>query len=130
MCIDFGTWTRVVEKARRYSRDDIEDNDDGWWDDHVFIAANMRPVGARDGQVRLACRFYDREHSECRAYDQRPPMCRRYPWYGREPSGAAFGPFSQCSFLLDLPPSERPEGSRPLIPLTVVSRPAAMREAA
>jgi hypothetical protein len=87
----------------------------------VFIAANMRPARAADGHIELDCRFYDREHMACRAYDHRPAMCSGYPWYGREPDTSRL--YGQCSFLLDVPPSERPEGSRPLIPLTVVTSP-------
>lgn len=122
MFIDFGTWTRLIGEARRYdAATDFGDTGDKWAD-RVFIAASMRPVGAENGQVKLECRYYDRDHAACRAYDRRPPMCSGYPWYGQEPTGRAFGPHSRCSYQLDLPASGRPPGARPLIPLTVLRR--------
>jgi Fe-S-cluster containining protein len=120
--IDFDVWTQVMEKARRYDATEVELGDN--WDDHLFIAGHMRPVGASNGQVMLKCRFYDRDHQACGAYEKRPPLCRGYPWYGDDPvsSGrAANHMYRQCSYLADLPPSERPEGSRPLIPLAVTA---------
>jgi Fe-S-cluster containining protein len=114
--MDFGTWSEAVEDARRYGPGEV--TPPGQWANRVFVAANLRPVGAGGGKVDLACRFYDRAHMACRAYDQRPPMCSGYPWYGRdpEPSNAPLC----CSYLLDVAPSERPAGSWPLIPLTVI----------
>lgn len=125
--LDFGLWSRVTERARRYEAADFEDDPD-WWRDHVFIAANMRPVGVHGGsRVSLECRFFDRAHGGCRAYERRPPMCSDYPWYGREPTAAqgllsfsVSGSGACCSFVADLPPDKRPPGSRPLIPLTVL----------
>lgn len=82
-----------------------------------FIAAHWTPVN----DDSCACDAYDREAGLCTAQDSKPPVCSSYPWYGREPDGGTGMPL-QCSYLADLPPEKRPEGARPLIPLTVVSR--------
>lgn len=108
-----------MERVRRYGAEDVEPGE--WWADHLFIAAHMRPVGARDGDVMLQCRFYDRERQACGAYDSRPPLCRGYPWYGREPSPEAVVLDRQCSFWADIPAAQRPADARPLIPLAVVT---------
>jgi Fe-S-cluster containining protein len=84
--------------------------------DADFIAAHWRPLG--DHEYR--CDRFDPVHRKCMAYGDRPPVCRNYPWYGREPSGSNTDPPPQCSYLADLPAGERPEGSRPLIPLAVL----------
>lgn len=115
--MNFHTWTGAVTDARLYEPGEF--TSPGQWTNRVFIAANLRPVGAGDGMVELECRFYDRDHMACRAYDQRPPMCSDYPQYGRDPDPANM-PLC-CSYLLDVPPSERREGSWPLIPLTVIN---------
>jgi hypothetical protein len=68
------------------------------------------------------CDAYDPEHGACTAHEQRPPLCRDYPWYGEPPSADRAGTlYRQCSYLADLPPDQRPEGARPLLPLTVIS---------
>ena len=118
--IDYDVWAGAVADARRYGADGQEVQPRGQWANRIFIAASMRPVGARNGQVMLECRFYDREHAMCRAYDDRPPLCSGYPWYGDEPSSHAHELGLSCSYLLDVPPAERPEDARPLIPLTVL----------
>jgi Fe-S-cluster containining protein len=84
--------------------------------DGDFLAAHWR---TEDGE-HYACDQFDPVTRECKAHESRPPVCRDYPWYGDEPS-AARGPNMglQCSYLADLPPAERPEGARPLIPLMV-----------
>ena len=67
------------------------------------------------------CDAYDPGHQECTAHDARPPLCRGFPWYGDGPSAERAGRVHrECSYLADLPPGDRPEGSRPLIPLTVL----------
>ena len=69
------------------------------------------------------CDAYDPEHGTCTAHDDRPPLCRDYPWYSEQPSAERGDHLSkQCSYLADLPPDQRPEDARPLIPLTVISR--------
>ena len=119
--IDFSVWTGVVADARRYNPPEQQPKPRGEWANRVFIAANMRPIGARHDQVMLRCRFYDAEHRMCGAYDKRPPMCTDYPWYGTGPDEEHIGGVGpQCSYLLDVAPELRPEGSRPLIPLTVL----------
>lgn len=84
--------------------------------DADFITAHWHPLG--DSEYR--CDAFDPVTRLCTARDGRPPVCRNYPWYGREPSAeqAAKNMGPQCSYLADLPPDQRPEGSRPLIPLT------------
>lgn len=119
MKIQFGTWTAAVANARRYVPDEIGETgpeDQRQWANAVFLASSLRPVYSAGGVMYLACAYYDGQTQECRAYDQRPPVCRDFPWYGREPDGDfAEG---RCSYLLDVAPSERPDGARPLIPLT------------
>lgn len=116
--MDFAVWSEAVAVARRFEAGDVTPA--GQWANRVFLAANTRAIGVRDGQVMLECRFFDRDHQECRAYDRRPPMCSGFPWYGREPEPGRLM-YGQCSYLLDVAASERPEGSRPLIPLTVAN---------
>lgn len=118
--IEFGTWVRAVGYGRRYGAGNIADDDRGYWADAVFLASRCRPVGVRDDQVLLECANWDGEHSRCRDYENRPPVCRNFPWYGREPGDENTMIESRCSYLLDVPPDQRSEGSRPLIPLTVV----------
>ena len=120
MLLDFEVWTQAVADARRHDPGECEFRPREQWENRVFVAANLRPVRTRGDKIELECRFYDREHAACRAYGRRPPMCSGYPWYGRDPEpGWAY---RQCSYLLDVPPAERPAGSRPLIPLTVVTQ--------
>jgi len=125
VALDFSVWQWAVTDARTHASEDFASAEHRA--DRMFIAASLRPVSAEGGVIYLACRFYDREHMACRAYEDRPPMCSGYPWYGRDPE--PYRGYGQCSYQLDLPPSQRPEGSRPLIPLTVVSRPSAWRAA-
>ena len=80
-----------------------------------FIAAHWKPLDDRN----CACDAYDPETFSCTAHDTRPPVCRDYPWYGREPADADRLP-KQCSYLADVPPDRRPEGARPLIPVSVL----------
>jgi Fe-S-cluster containining protein len=95
-------------------------------DNDRFIASRLRPLGAftdDDGETWLEsrCTAYDPLGRACTAYEDRPPVCRDYPWYGRgpDPAAAAHMP-RECSFLADLPPSDRGEDARPLIPLAVI----------
>jgi Fe-S-cluster containining protein len=91
-----------------------------------FIAQHWHPLGAwaaDDGTscLSLRCDAFDPETRACTARDSRPPVCRGFPWYGDGPSAerAAALP-RQCSYLADVPPEQRGEDGRPLIPLTVV----------
>lgn len=121
MKIDFGVWARGVATVRRRNPDEVDlsgELDREYWANCLFLAAACRPVGALDGQVFLACEHYDDAHQMCRAYDSRPPVCSGFPWYGRKPGDG--GAEQRCSYLLDVPPADRPAGSRPLIPLTVI----------
>jgi len=121
--IDYGQWARVTAMARRYSRDELDlDDAEGraFWENYVFLASAVRPLYASGGVIYLECSRYDSEHEACSAYEDRPPLCRRFPWYGREPGDGNVPAESRCSYLLDVPPATRPEGARPLIPLTVL----------
>lgn len=84
--------------------------------DADFLAAHWKV----QDNGRYSCDAFDPVTRLCTAHESRPPVCEDYPWYGEEPSaerGTYMG--RECSYLADLPPSERPEGSRPLIPLMV-----------
>jgi Fe-S-cluster containining protein len=122
--VDFDQWARIVADVRAH--DPAEVSFDGpamreYWKDSIFLAGTCRPVGAGNGFIFLECANYDTVHQSCRAYEQRTRICRGFPWYGREPDGQALNVAdSRCSYLLDVPPSQRPEGVRPLIPITPV----------
>lgn len=85
-----------------------------WRADADFVATHWKAVSDQDCE----CDMFDRESRMCTAHDRRPPVCRGYPWYGRDAVSGRFLP-ARCSYLADLPPQRRPEGSRPLIPLMV-----------
>jgi Putative zinc- or iron-chelating domain len=88
-----------------------------WRRDADFIAARWTP----DGDGGCKCDAFDPATASCTARDSRPPVCRDYPWYGKEPSADQVDWVNpQCSYLADLPSDKRPEGSRPLIPVTVI----------
>ncbi len=55
--------------------------------------------------------------------DQRP-VCRGFPWYLDGPTAQRSSNLAhpRCSYLLEAAPADRPEGSRPLIPVEVVRR--------
>lgn len=76
---------------------------------------------ASDDGETWTCDAYDSEAKLCTAHDSRPPVCSGYPWYDEEPEDWRIeGLNKECSYLLDVEPSRRPEGSRPLIPLTAI----------
>lgn len=110
---------RLLAAAGRYMRD------------AVFIRTHMEPTGdvvrvSGDGwsEVRQIwrCLKFDADERTCTAHDDRPLMCSNYPWYGGEPTGTAINPrFTGCSYWLDVPAADRPAGTRPLIPLGVVT---------
>ncbi len=92
--------------------------------DAAFIQKWMRPTGevVRVGaQVRQVweCAAFDPETRRCTQHAARPRMCSEYPWYGRPPTPTTIRE-PTCSYWLDVPPAERPEGVRPLIPLEVL----------
>lgn len=96
--------------------------------DAVFLDNHWHPDGVRLGQDEpglyyYRCDAFDRESRTCTAHSERPRVCSGYPWYGKGPvTGKVSNP--RCSYLLDLPPDQRPENARPLIPLTVIVRTA------
>lgn len=89
-------------------------------DESRFLLEHWHPLdGTDNGHYR--CDMLDPVHQTCTAHETRPPVCSNYPWYGGGPrAGMLFAKDTQCSYLLDLPPGERPEGSRPLIPVEVL----------
>jgi Fe-S-cluster containining protein len=98
-------------------------------EDPIFIRAHWTPTGeTRDAAgnpgYEYVCRRLDPETRRCTAHDDRPHVCRGYPWYDDpSPEGkVARAPFlhRRCSHLIDVPAADRPAGSRPLLPLTVV----------
>lgn len=75
------------------------------------------------GHIALDCDQFDAATRTCTAYDTRPPACSKYPWYGDGPTRErSIDLPPQCSYLLDVAPEHRPQGSRPLIPIEVVRR--------
>ena len=100
-------------------------------DNDRFITQHWRPLSAwqaEDGTwyLPVRCDAFDPAHRTCTAHDSRPPVCRDFPWYGGEPGpDSAAGLESHCSYLADLRPDQREPDSRPLIPLTVITREAA-----
>lgn len=87
-----------------------------WRQDADFIAEHWTPQGEH-----CVCDRYDPDTASCTAHDERPPVCRDYPWYRDGPTqerAARLEP--QCSYLLDVAPTQRPAGARPLIPIEPV----------
>jgi len=86
-----------------------------------FAAQHWR---RRDGDAHdYDCDLFDPATRLCAAQDAKPPICANFPWYGQAPTperAADLDP--RCSYLGDLEPAHRPEGSRPLIPIEVVRR--------
>jgi Fe-S-cluster containining protein len=114
-----------MEQARRYTASEVESA--GQWANHLFMAQHWHPAGAwrtdsGESKLDLRCDAFDPVTRLCTAREARPPVCRDYPWYGGDPvtSGRAAELYGVCSYLADVPPSSRPEGSRPLIPITPV----------
>lgn len=81
-----------------------------------------------DGSRVVTCSAYDPDTRLCTAHENRPPICSDYPWYGEPPKRkralekvADLGPGGArlgCSYIGDLPPEERPDRVRRLIPIT------------
>lgn len=91
----------------------------------AFAAEHWRRRGEpdEDGWIAYDCDQFDTDTRLCLAGESRPPVCSYYPWYLDGPTpGRAFGLHSWCSYLLDVPRADRPEGARPLIPVEVVRR--------
>lgn len=93
-----------------------------------FAAEHWTEITRDDETVTLRCDQYDPGTKMCMAHDDRPPVCTDYPWYGVDQRGdeavrkLAMADRAQhigrnCSFQLDIPPEDRPAGSRPLIPI-------------
>lgn len=110
-----------LERLIKARADGRYDDDPRSREDIDFMAAHWTPVTGQPD--RYDCDQYDPRERACRAQDTKPPVCRDYPWYGEGPTpqrAAALDP--QCSYLGDVKPEHRPEGSRPLIPIEVVTR--------
>jgi Fe-S-cluster containining protein len=87
--------------------------------DADFILKHMTRISDADsGGGRYICAMYDVHRRLCRAHDQRPRMCSEYPWYDSTPDASVID--GSCSYMLDVEPSQRPAGSRPLIPVEVL----------
>lgn len=78
-----------------------------------------------DGHRDFRCDMFNPVTRLCEAHDDRPPVCRIYPHEPEARGGALItrGLYNRCSYWLDVPAAERPEGIRPLIPLTVKGTP-------
>jgi Fe-S-cluster containining protein len=89
-----------------------------------FAAEHWHPRGQRpDGHLEYTCDQFDPDTRLCRAGDARPPVCAHYPWYGAGPTPhRAADLYPRCSYLLDVPAADRPQGARPLIPIEVIRR--------
>jgi Fe-S-cluster containining protein len=103
-----------------YWRDGGEENPDAKFDETLrFIGQHMTEVG-RSENIDYQCDFFNHETRLCEAHELRPPMCSGYPFYpGRTDAEVAKLLYSRCSYGLDVSPSLREPGSRPLIPVTV-----------
>jgi Fe-S-cluster containining protein len=90
--------------------------------DADFIVANWSATGVdEDGDTRYACAKFDAVHRLCTVHDDQPYICSGYPWYGEKPTpGRILKTGSQCSYLLDIAPVDRPDNARPLIPIDVL----------
>jgi Fe-S-cluster containining protein len=125
--LDADLFARIREHARR---DDFVERypEEGHRRNLLFIAQHWHPTTAwhEDGvtvKLGLRCDQFDPQARRCTAYEDRPPVCRDYPWYGDKEGtrcARASSLYPECSYLLDIPPAFRPEGSRPLIPITPV----------
>jgi Fe-S-cluster containining protein len=121
--VPYGAWAEAVATARGRQPEQLDLADAHtarYWADAVFLAGHCRPAGGRNGFILLTCAHYDPGHRSCTAYDARPPVCRGFPWYDDPQTRAADIAELCCSYLLDVPPADRPEGARPLIPITPV----------
>jgi hypothetical protein len=82
-----------------------------------------RREDSEEGRRVYDCDQFDHETRLCLAGDGRPPVCSGYPWYQAGPTAErADGLYGHCSYLLDVPPADRPEGARPLIPIEVIKQ--------
>lgn len=94
-----------------------------WARDAAFVQKWMRPTGdvVREGKVVKqvwTCDAFDPVGRRCTQHAARPIMCSGYPFYGAAPGKGVRD--LRCSYWLDVAPADRPEGTRPLIPLTVL----------
>lgn len=102
-----------------------------WFQDARFISAHWAETRRDGGDTVHKCDRFDPETRTCTAHDDRPPVCQDFPWYDddkieddqiRKATMAARARVvdRSCSFLLDIPVEDRPEGSHPLIPIRAV----------
>lgn len=100
--------------------------DPSYW----FIADHWLETERDDERALYECDRFDSLTRRCRAHDERPPVCRGFPWYENTPlddAGVATPERisrlpARCSYALDVPPEQRRDDARPLIPITVVRR--------
>jgi Fe-S-cluster containining protein len=86
---------------------------------HWHPTGEVRWVGGVVQQI-LSCDQFDPVHRRCMAHETRPRVCSDFPFYGGEPRANMRE--INCSYYLDVKPEDRPEGSRPLIPIEVITR--------
>jgi len=116
--LDADVYAGCCQRARSGGQIDHDDR---------FITQHWHPQGAftegSETLLELRCDAFDSVTRLCAARDDRPPVCQDYPWYGEDPVASGRGPrlYGECSYLADVPPAQRPEGARPLIPLAVIS---------
>lgn len=88
-----------------------------------FILDHWHELGRDEDGVRYECDQYDPATRSCTAHENRPQVCRGFPWYGDDPSPERAATLARgCSFLFEVPPTERGAHARPLIPITVKHR--------
>lgn len=111
----------TLDRWRQYVADGGEPPEPGY--DLAFILAHWHEISRYDGGARYRCDRFDADTRQCTAHEDRPPVCRDFPFYDRPGDVRALGfPGDEpaCSYWLDVPAADRPEGVRPLIPLTVL----------
>lgn len=87
-----------------------------------FMLVHWHELEHKPTGTTYRCDRFDPDTRMCTAHEDRPPVCSNFPWYGDPPDPSVFGgSLGRCSYMLDLPPDQRPAGSRPLIPVEVVS---------
>jgi Fe-S-cluster containining protein len=108
-----------LEHLQKNRADGKYDDDSRMAEDIDFMSEHWTALPDEPGHY--ACDQFDPVARLCRAQESKPPVCRDFPWYGgRGLPGYAVGLPPQCSYLLDVAPSQRPEGARPLIPIEVI----------
>ena len=123
-CARCGACCQDIPCAVTPERDYDLTPDDRFSKDLRFIREHWTRTGeTAEGTPTWSCDRFDATHGLCTAQDDKPPVCSLFPWYPERsrPEIADRLPL-QCSYLGDLPPDQRPDGARPLIPIEVIHR--------